>query len=270
MNGVADSPHVVPVAEGEKGKESDGGVLDGVNPAHEVKPFLLEPLGHLSGQDDPEAHGLEDVGGHLQLVHAEQVLAEDPPLFKTPDALRDLQPAVAGGEVRKRLGFDHRENLRLLLRKGAGVIIHVHRLDPDFPLSLVQAGDQVGFGSVEIDRSRVALAVNPGHADLADQTLGLFLENGESFSGAADVHQAMGVQAVGEPFPAGGASQKFSIGNQLVQKGSVILDRNDRLIRSQGNFRAGADQVFGDHHGIVRVHHRAFEPPSEKILRDGA
>ena len=119
---------------------------------------------------------------------------------------------------------------------------------------------------MEVDGSRMALAVNPGHADLADQPLGLFLEDREPFSGAADVHQAVGIQAVGEPFPPRGALQKLAVGDELVQERSVILHRDDRLVRPQGNLRAGADQVFGDHHGIVRVHHGAFEPPSEKIL----
>ena len=52
-------------------------MLDGVDPAHEVQPRLLDPAGKILGKHHPEPHGFEDVGRHVQLVDAQEILAED-------------------------------------------------------------------------------------------------------------------------------------------------------------------------------------------------
>ena len=99
-------------------------------------------------------------------MDAEKILAEDAPLLEAPHAFGHFQPPITGGEVGEGLGLDRGEDLRLLLGEGPRIIVHLRLLRPDFPLPLVEVGDQVGFGPVEIDGPGVAFAENPRDADL--------------------------------------------------------------------------------------------------------
>ena len=51
------------------------------------------------------------------------------------------------------------------------------------------------------------------------------------------------------------------------RSGAYFSSGKDRLIQAQGDLGAGADEMLGDDHRIVRIDHRALESPAEKILR---
>ena len=58
-------PDIIPVTEGKKREDAYGGMLYGMNPAHEMKPFFLHKALYGRLYFNPEPDGLKDLRGEI-------------------------------------------------------------------------------------------------------------------------------------------------------------------------------------------------------------
>ena len=273
MPRVGDAGHVVAVAEGEERAEREGGVLDGVDPAHEVAVPRLDGAAQLLGHLEPEGRGLEAGRRELEGLGREQILAVDAAPLVARDAGGDAHAAQEQTEVADGPRPLPGEDLGLLLRERAGVERHVDGAHAHAAPLHVELRHQELAAPVEVDRALVALGEDAADADRADLpgplALGSVQHDRAARAGCAQVDVAVGTAARGEPLAPRLAPIQAPLLLELDDPGGAALLGEPGLAGAQGQLGGRAGQVRAGDLRIAGVEDRVLEAPGEEALGMG-
>ncbi len=269
MQRDGNAPDVVSVAQGKERKHADERVLERVDAPHEMQLRILDVLGDHVLDLDPEAHRLERLGGQVERVRADQLLAEQLPLLEAQDEFRDPQPPHAGDEVADRLRGEDFEDLGFLFALDAGEKRRLAGDDVDQPFFQVEPLDVVRLAAMQVDGPGMAFLEGAKAVVFADRDRFLTFPrelNDVGGSNRPNVHVAVGDEASREPLAPVARSQELS----LVGEGRDRVEHSlfaFKFLALKGQLRRGTGQVRLQDFDVHGIGHGQLEAAAQEFSR---
>ena len=265
MQGNGNAAEVVAVGHDLQGQQADERVLQSVDGAHEMQEALLQPGPDRVRNHVPEAFGFKDLGRHVQRHDGQQPVAGRRALFIAGNALGDPQPAPADQAAADGKALRLFQDVRAFLPARAREPGNVGFFGADRGPAGVHFLNNVRAAPVQVDRAGMGFAPGPEAVHRADDSALLILD-AVALARAAQVHQALGPLARGQPLPAVGGLQQQALLAELAHGPARARGLQPGLIRAQGQFGGGAFQMPGQNDLVVRIDHGLFRRAAEKIL----
>jgi hypothetical protein len=269
MQRIGDPADVTPVANRQKRKERDQGVLEGVDPAHEVAFARDDPIAHGVGQRDPQTDRLEGQGRQVEVEQTEPIAPEQPAFLVPGQLLGDLDRPEARVDPPIPLLLQDLQDLGLLLAAHFGVVVHVHGDDADATRFDQELAHQVLLPVVQVDGPRVRLVERPHRVDGADHAIGRFVDDRVGRADRSQRNVALRTAAQREPAITVRVARQRALALQIQHQGEQGPVRLPVARLLEGQLGAGAQEMGPRDDRVVRVEDDLLETAPHELLRMG-